>query len=192
MEAELAQTLAAVVLRVKPCKQLVKLLRVQDLVVVESALSLLTKSPKGAQDVVDANSSGAIIAKLLTSRSSEVQTRTCLMLRHLAAHKTTSAAVLGEICEQLVKILQLTDLLRAVSALARISKHPGGIAAIMDADDVQRYWHLHSHILNMTESLDPEMQVQSRIILRNLANYILGRSYSTAIHPTEWTMKAVL
>ncbi|KAJ6517124.1 hypothetical protein DFH09DRAFT_1195486, partial [Mycena vulgaris] len=188
MLAELAQTLAAVVLRVKPCKQLVTLLCVEDLVVIESAvyaLSLLTSSPEGAQDVVDANLSSAIIAKLLTSPSSEVQTRTCLILGHLAAQKTTSAAVLEEICERLVKILQWqpTDLLSAVLALARISEHPGGIAAIVDAD-AQRYWHLHRHILDMTESLDPEMQIQSRIILRNLANYIIGKWHSTIIQPS--------
>ncbi|KAJ6517122.1 armadillo-type protein, partial [Mycena vulgaris] len=187
MLAELAQTLAAVVFRVKPCKQLATLLRVEDLVVVESAvyaLSFLTNSPEGARDVVDAHLSGAIIDKLLTSPSSVVQTRTCLMLGNLAAQKTTSTAVLGEICERLVKILQLTDLLSAVSALARISEHPGGIAAIVDAD-VQTNWNLHWHILHLTESLDPEMQVQSCIISRNLANHILGRSHSTAIHPTK-------
>ncbi|KAJ6545859.1 armadillo-type protein [Mycena vulgaris] len=128
MLAELVQTLAAAVLRVKPCKQLISLLRDEDTVVVESAvyaLSLLTNLPEGAQDVMDTNFLGSIsIAKLLTSPSSDVQTRTCLMLGHLAAQKTASAAVL---CEQLVQILRHTDVdirVGAVSALARIIENP--------------------------------------------------------------------
>ncbi|KAJ6481594.1 hypothetical protein DFH09DRAFT_1292356 [Mycena vulgaris] len=179
MLAELAQTLTAVVLEVKPCKQLVTLLCDEDIVVVESAvhaLSLLTNSPEGAQDVVDTNLLGSI-AKLLTSPSSDVQTWTCLLLEHLAAQKTTSAAVLEVICQRLVQILQLTDLasVSAVSALARISEHPGGIAAIVDAG-------IQEHILDMTESLNLELGVQSRTILRNIGQYNLGRSHSAAIH----------
>ncbi|KAJ6545888.1 hypothetical protein DFH09DRAFT_1508836 [Mycena vulgaris] len=143
------------------------------------ALSSLTNSPEGAQDVVDAHLSGAIIVKLLTSPSSDVQTRTCLMLGHLSAQKNTSAVVLGEICKRLMQILhvQLTDLVNvsAVSALARISEHPGGLAAIVDAD-------IEPHIVDMTESPDLEIRAQCRIILRNLDRYSLRRSHSTVIH----------
>ncbi|KAJ6523079.1 armadillo-type protein [Mycena vulgaris] len=71
MLAELAQTLAAVVLEVKPCKQLVTLLCDDNIVVVESALyalSSLINSPESAQDALDANLLGSI-AKPLTAFS---------------------------------------------------------------------------------------------------------------------------
>ncbi|KAJ6545842.1 armadillo-type protein [Mycena vulgaris] len=178
MLAELAQTLTAVVLDVKPCKQLVTSLCDDNIVVVESALyafSSLINSPEGAQDAVDANL--LAIAKPLTSPSSDVQRRTCWLLGQLAVQETTSAAVLGEICERLVQFLQLTDLgsVSAVSALVRISEHPGGIAAIVDAD-------IQTYILDMTESPDLEIRVHSHILLRNLCHYNLGRSHSTVIH----------
>ncbi|KAJ6545895.1 armadillo-type protein [Mycena vulgaris] len=165
MLAELAKTSATMVLRVKPCKQLVSLLRAKDLVVVESALyalSLLTNSPEGAQDAIDANLLGSI-TNLVTSASSDVQAWTCLLLGQLAAQETTSAAVLREICKCFVQFLQLTDLVSvtAVSALARISEHPGGIAAIVDTD-------IQTHILDMTESPDLDIRVHSDILLRNL------------------------
>ncbi|KAJ6506102.1 hypothetical protein DFH09DRAFT_1289123 [Mycena vulgaris] len=106
--AELTQTWAAAVLGVKPCKQLVSLLRDENLVVVESALyalSLLINWPEGAQDALDANLLGSI-GKLAISASSDVQARTCLLLGQLAAQDTTSASVLGGIGKPLVQILQ--------------------------------------------------------------------------------------
>ncbi|KAJ6517120.1 hypothetical protein DFH09DRAFT_1099078 [Mycena vulgaris] len=100
-----------------------------------------------------------MIVRMLTSASSDVQAQTCLLLGQLAAQDNTSAAVLGGIGKGLVQILQ-RDLEAELdfqayswigspilSALARISEHPGGTAVIVDAD-------IQTRILGVTESLD--------------------------------------
>ncbi|KAJ6545847.1 armadillo-type protein [Mycena vulgaris] len=178
MLAELARTLVALGLEVELCKKLVPFLRDDNIVVVESALyalSLLINWPEGAQDPVDANLLGSI-AKPLTSPSSDVQRWMCWFLGQLAVQETTSAAVIGGICKHLAQFLQLTDLVSvsAVSALVRISEHPGGITAIVDAG-------IQTYILNMPESSDLEIRVHSHILQRNLCHYNLGRSHSTVI-----------
>ncbi|KAJ6523081.1 hypothetical protein DFH09DRAFT_1096845 [Mycena vulgaris] len=110
--------------------------------------------------------------------SSEFQIRICMMLGQLAIQETTSVAALGVACKRLGPILWHTNLnvrVGAVSALARISEHPDGIAAIVDAG-------IQTHILDLTKSLNIELQVQSRTILRNLGQYNPRRSLSTVIH----------
>ncbi|KAJ6481598.1 armadillo-type protein [Mycena vulgaris] len=184
MIAELAQTLAAVVLELEPCKKLVSLLRDEDLGIVESALyalSLLTNLPEGRQNAVDANLFGSIVKLLAPSSSSHVQIRTCMMLGQLASQETTPVAALRVACKRLVPILWHTELdvrVGAVSALARISEIPDGIAVI--ANTV--VW---AHILDMTKVPDLETQVQSRIIVKNLRQYNLEGFHSNSIHPSH-------
>ncbi|KAJ6545854.1 armadillo-type protein [Mycena vulgaris] len=182
MLAKLSQTLVAMVLEVQPRKKVVSVLRDEDLGVVESALyafSLLTNSPEGRQDAVDANLFGSIVKLLAPPSSSDVQIRTCLLLGQLAVQETTSAAVLEDICKCLVQILQLTDLVSVctVSALARISEHPRGIAAIMDAG-------IQINILDLPESLHLELRVTFLLFLFAHADPIVV-SHSAALprHP---------
>ncbi|KAJ7479051.1 armadillo-type protein [Mycena latifolia] len=129
------------VLRVKPCAQLVSLLRDQDPVVVErsaKALSWIAKVEAGVQSAVDAKVLD-YVEELLESPNAMVCLWTCKILGELARHEAIVPAILAvEPCPQLVSVMQTFDFISncvlvrtaALSALARISESPDGAAAV--------------------------------------------------------------
>ncbi|KAJ7829710.1 armadillo-type protein [Mycena leptocephala] len=156
------ETTVPAVLSLNPCQPLVSLLRRvsiigENLAVIEIAAWALYRiaiSPEGAQAAVDANR------------------WTCRMLGHLASHGSTTAAVLNsKPCLQLVSLLRNTDLhvrSRALFVLCKLSEPPPGVAAIAATD-------ILAHVPHLMESTDCKVQLQTCIILRNLARYNPGR-----------------
>ncbi|KAJ6522661.1 armadillo-type protein [Mycena vulgaris] len=147
------------------CKQLVSLLGSHEgKADVVEALRWIAKSPEGAQALVEANVMD-LVHGLFRSRLDVVR-ETCKMLGELASHGSTVTAVLRATpCVRLVSLLRRSQArLNALSALAQISEHPKGVAAIADTD-------ILANVSTLMESEDRVVQSQTCLILRNLCRY---------------------
>ncbi|KAF8179990.1 armadillo-type protein [Mycena galopus ATCC 62051] len=158
---------AAAVLEVKPCVQLMTLLRDRDEEIVESAiytLARLTEWLDGAQDAVNAKAQQCI-PELLESSNNAVRKWTCKMLGNLAHHKSTAGAILElKVCGALVSLLGHPDLsIRAgvVFSLAEISEWPEGATAVASTKVLE-------HIPSLTNCCRRDVRFHTCIILRNL------------------------
>ncbi|KAF7358381.1 hypothetical protein MVEN_00888200 [Mycena venus] len=158
---------AAAVLEVKPCTQLMTLLRDRDKEIVESAiytLARLTEWLDGAQDAVNAKAQECI-PELLESSNNAAREWTCKMLGNLAHHKSTAGAILElKICGSLVSLLGHLDLsIRAgvVFSLAEISEWPEGATAVASTKVLE-------HIPSLANCCRRDVRFHTCIILRNL------------------------
>ncbi|KAJ6523399.1 armadillo-type protein [Mycena vulgaris] len=157
------------VLEINPCTTLAFLLGHSNLGVIESAAYALlwsANSPDGAQAVVDSNALDCTMG-LLRISSGLVLARTCTLLDHLVAHKSTASAVLSlYYCTQLVHNSP-TVRSNALSTLAKISEHPEGIADLAGTD-------ILAGITDLMESPDQQEKFHTCVILRNLARHKPG------------------
>ncbi|KAJ6517013.1 armadillo-type protein [Mycena vulgaris] len=144
------------------CKQLVSLMGRQGEEYVVEALRWIAKSPEGAQAVVNAGVLNSV-NYLLDSPSLHVQREACEMLGVLASHGSTVTAVLSAApCAHLVSLLR-DDWFQddAIYALAQISEHPEGVAAIAATN-------ILGHFSDLMEDQDRAVQFRACIILRNI------------------------
>ncbi|KAJ7920864.1 armadillo-type protein [Mycena leptocephala] len=146
----------------------------ENVAVIEIAAEILYRiatSPEGAQAAVDGNLLDYVV-NLLGSPKSLVLRWTCRMLERLASYGPTTAVLLNsKPCVQLVSLLRNTDLhvrSRALFVLCKLSEPPSGVAAIAATDVL-------AHVSHLMESTDSEVQLQTCLILRNLARYKPGR-----------------
>ncbi|KAJ7443568.1 armadillo-type protein [Mycena latifolia] len=162
------------VLRVKPCVQLVSLLRDQDPVVVERSartLSRIARVEEGAHAVVDAKVLD-YVEELLDSPNTMVCLWTSKILAELARHGAIVPAILAvNPCPQLVSLMQRTARASdstsdyfpvrttALSTLARISETSDGAAAVAATQ-------LMAYALDLKESPD---HAKVQIIAKNLS-----------------------
>ncbi|KAJ7825153.1 armadillo-type protein [Mycena leptocephala] len=137
------ESTSAVVPAFKPCKTLVFLLKWVVISYAEQEVSYsytlkatqksLFVSPPCAQAAV-ATKAFRCGTDLLRSTDSATQKWTCELLRRLATHKSTSAAVLA--CKTLVSLLSDPEVVvrtSAMSALSKISHALQGAEAVVDA-----------------------------------------------------------
>ncbi|KAJ6545886.1 armadillo-type protein [Mycena vulgaris] len=131
-----------------PFNKLVEFLRDDNDEVIVSAmyaLSRIAALSDAAQAMVDARVLDCT-AELLDSQNADIRMWTCKLLRQLAAHRTTVAAVLAmNHCEQLV--LRLHDqnvrvVVTAAQALHWITSVPEGAQDALDKDVLQRVMEL--------------------------------------------------
>ncbi|KAJ7479048.1 armadillo-type protein [Mycena latifolia] len=153
-------------LRVKPCMQLVSLLRDRDPVVVERSartLSRIARVEEGAQAAVDAKVLDCV-EELLDSPNTMVCLWTSKILGELALHKAIVPAILAvNPCPQLVFLMQHTAGVSgstsdycpvrtaALSALTRISESPDGAAAVAGTQFMVYASDLTDHEINNCE-----------------------------------------
>ncbi|KAJ7481284.1 armadillo-type protein [Mycena galericulata] len=163
---------APAVLEVKPCAQLVAILRSRDPddVVFEDviyALGGITAAPGGAQDAADATAAECILESL-TSSVKTGQDWKCRMLGNLAHYKSTAMAVLElEPCAILVSLLPHPNVAvraGAIFALAEISQWPDGSVAVASTDVLM-------HISALLEDSHQDMEFHACVILRNLVHW---------------------
>ncbi|KAJ7753646.1 armadillo-type protein [Mycena maculata] len=133
------ESIAPAVLMMKPCPQLVSLLRHDDVQVIQEAtyaLYWISKWPNGAQAAVDAKVLD-YIEELLGSSTQMVQRWACTLAGRLASHESIAPAVLTKgPCIQLVSLLRHDDvqvIQQATYALWQISQWPNGAQAAVDA-----------------------------------------------------------
>ncbi|KAJ6575945.1 armadillo-type protein [Mycena vulgaris] len=139
------------------CKQLASFLYLEHNVYAAEALRWISKSPEGAQAVVDAGVLKSVNS--LLGLSGYVQREACKMLGALASHGSTVTAVLRTTPCNEHSDIWVRD--AAVSALAQISEHPEGVAAIAATN-------ILGHVSTLMENRGRAMQFQTCIILRNL------------------------
>ncbi|KAF7350456.1 hypothetical protein MVEN_01351100 [Mycena venus] len=161
----------AVVLALKPCKQLVALLRDEDPGLIERALytlSWVAFSLDGAQAVVDA---GALdhVPELLKSSSRDIRKVTCKLVGKLASYELALPAILElEPCKQLVSCLREPGTrARAIFALCAISKCPDGVATLADL-------YVARKLQVVIELPDTTTVQQIRTITDNISQYMKG------------------
>ncbi|KAJ7493038.1 armadillo-type protein [Mycena galericulata] len=181
------------VLDLKLCMRLVSLLRQvcriyspnqahfeasdKDAEVMEAAIYALSQASRwldSAQATVLVDAMGVYhIPKLLKSASPEVLQRTCRLVGNLASYESTVLAVLAsKPCSPLVQLLSDTNIktrAEAASALARISEHRDGVAALVDTVGVQT-------LEEISRSLDDEIHKGRRTILKDLSHHEQGSS----------------
>ncbi|KAF7358477.1 hypothetical protein MVEN_00898200 [Mycena venus] len=162
------ESTAPAVLELKLCPQLVSLLHDRDSRVIWRAtytLAQIALWPDGAHAVIEANAIDHIL-ELLGSPSPDIQGLTCMLVRNLAAHKSTAPAILKlKLCPQLVSLLHNQDssvISHATSALSRIALCPDGARGIIKANNID-------HILELLESPNPEVQRLNCMLVGNLA-----------------------
>ncbi|KAJ7455790.1 armadillo-type protein [Mycena latifolia] len=164
------------VLRVKPCRQLISLLRDQNPAVIQRAarsLARIATSVNRAQAVVEGKMLDCVEELLEFPNTTTVAVWTCKILGELARHETIVAAILAvKPCEQLVSLLGVTNYFpvrtTAIFALVQLSKTPDGAAAIAATD-------FFVHLSHLMEFTDREVLLQTCVILRNLSKDIHGR-----------------
>ncbi|KAJ7850571.1 armadillo-type protein [Mycena leptocephala] len=145
------ESTAVAVLGLKPCPQLVGLLRNQPAEVVKDAmyaLSEIASWPDGVQAALEAKILDHV-AELLQSPQSGVRQLTCSTVGRFAKHESTAVAVLGlKPCPQLVGLLcdQPVEVIEAAMyALHEISFWPDGAQAALEAKTL-------NHVVELLES----------------------------------------
>ncbi|KAJ7479308.1 armadillo-type protein [Mycena latifolia] len=152
------------------CPQFVSLLRDENLNVTRRALWALksiSKSLEGAQAAIAADLLHYLPGML---QSTGVRRLTCKVLAELACHDSIRDTIVGlKLCPQLVYLLNMDPPVcrNAARALAQICKSSDGAAQILGTDFL-------AQTITLMESMDPEVQVQTCIILRNLKWYNSG------------------
>ncbi|KAJ7051423.1 armadillo-type protein [Mycena amicta] len=103
------KSISIAVLELNPCPQLVSLLRDQPIQVIEAAMYALTQLVFWQEGAKSAGAAKALdhVMELLQAPASEVRKWTCWTVGNIAAHNSTSMAVLEvNPCPQLVSLLQ--------------------------------------------------------------------------------------
>ncbi|KAF7369638.1 hypothetical protein MVEN_00294800 [Mycena venus] len=136
------QLLTATVLAANPCQKLIALLQDDDSDVVEpacKALSWISKSPEGAQAVLDAGTN-RMIDQLLDSSNTDVRMWMCSLVGYLAQISSLPAIWNGNRIQKLMELLH--DNAPAVAhdavfALSQIAGSVGGATAVVEAGILQ-------------------------------------------------------
>ncbi|KAJ7465330.1 armadillo-type protein [Mycena galericulata] len=169
------------VLDLKLCMRLVSLLSDKDAEVMEAAIYALSQASRwldSVQATVLVDAMGVYhIPKLLKSASPEVLQRTCRLVGNLAS---VLAVLASKPCSRLVQLLSDTNIktrAEAASALARISEHRDGVAALVDTVGVQT-------LEEISRSLDDEIHKGRRTILKDLSHHEQGSSTQNVMHKT--------
>jgi len=162
---------AETLLELKPCLQLVALLRHEKSLVDLRALFALCQIARwldGAEAIVNAHALDHVLV-FLESRSSKARGWTCKLVGRLASHASTVSAVLDlKLCGQLVSFLREPATRGdAMFALCAISEWPDGVAALANIDLPEE---------QLSRSLNAETHNQSGTILDNLARYKAGNT----------------
>ncbi|KAJ7478414.1 armadillo-type protein [Mycena latifolia] len=165
----------AAVLREKPCRPLVSLLRDHNRVVIATAvkaLSIICRSAEGAVAAVNASMLGCMGA-LLRSTEAQICRRTFQILGALSRHGNTAPAVLEATHDIQIALFRGRRNIHirssAISALAQISENPGANAAVLTTDFLQ-------HCSRMMEFEDLKVQFKICVILRNISRDPLRRA----------------
>ncbi|KAF7359744.1 hypothetical protein MVEN_00699100 [Mycena venus] len=160
----------SLVLELRPCAQLVTLLRDKNSEVVESAIYALhhiAPWSDGAEAIVNAKTLDVVL-ELLDSFSPEIQKWTCNLVGNLASFESTAPAVL-----MLKPWVQLVTLLRdnesevaknATYALSCISRWLDGAEAIVDSKTLD-------HALGLLISSSPNIRAWACMLVGRLANH---------------------
>ncbi|KAF7354159.1 hypothetical protein MVEN_01103500 [Mycena venus] len=142
------ESIAPVILEIKPCELLVSLLCDRNSEIIWSATYALARIAgwlDGAHAVIAAQVIDYIL-ELLRSPNSDVQGWTCELVGNLALHESTGPTILKlNPCELLVSLLHDQDsgiVWKAIYALAQIARWEDGAHAIIKANSLNRIFEL--------------------------------------------------
>ncbi|KAJ7478327.1 armadillo-type protein [Mycena latifolia] len=163
-------TIRDAIVRIKPCPQLVSLLSDENFDVTRRALWALESISKSLEAAKAAMAVHVLDYLPGMLGSTGVRRRTCKVLAELAWHDSIRATIVEiKLCPQLVSLLNTNPPVcrNAARALAQICKSTDGATHILGTDFL-------AHVIDLMESTDHEVQVQTCIILRNLKRYTSG------------------
>ncbi|KAJ7850574.1 armadillo-type protein [Mycena leptocephala] len=154
------ESTAMAVLGLKPCPQLVGLLRDQPVKVIETAMYALYEIsywPDSAQAALEVKTLDHVV-ELLESPQSEVRKWTCGTVGRFAEHESTAVAILGlKPCPQLVGLLcdQPVEVVEgAMFALSQIVFWPDGAQVALEAKTLD-------HVAELLQSPESEVRRQT-------------------------------
>ncbi|KAF7356746.1 hypothetical protein MVEN_01009600 [Mycena venus] len=154
----------------KPCKQLISLLRDEYPIVIfwaTHALCQISQWLDGAQAIVEAEVLGCVLV-LLESADTQVRRWTCKMVGNLARYEFTARAILElKLCERMVSLLDEKNpgVIDSVTyALSQIVLWPDGIQAIGEAKVLD-------HVLVLLESPNPDVCKRTCNLVGRLAGH---------------------
>ncbi|KAJ7799396.1 armadillo-type protein [Mycena olivaceomarginata] len=170
------------------CKTLVQLLRDEAPAVAESAVLALSRIAYGVKGAVTVVEAGALqfLDDLVQSADIQMRVSTCLMLRNIARHESTSAAVLAaNPCSKLVRLLRAEPpvvIAAAAHALSEICRSAAGAQAAIEAGTLGLLDTLLAHPHDVVRRYTSEFLAHLRILSLLSPNSANGQRPPPQLH----------